>query len=206
MSAISDGLQFGAAAIVVLGAGGTAYSYGVRRWRQTVGRRRAQAAILLAVLHQRRVNPRGFNKFSGFKPGVIRSHSRRASAPRSAGGSGEPRSKLGVGTSRPPLSRPGLMPVSSFSAAGARCRSSRALSLPRQKARGGRGVRQGSDKRGWPLGRDIFLPLRLSPRTRRGTVHNPGPLRINELHAVSSVMAKREVKLAYARGSRGVLS
>jgi hypothetical protein len=45
-----------------------------------------------------------------------------------------------------------------------------------------------------------------SARTRRGTVHNPGPLRINELHAVSSVMAKRAVKLAYARGSRGVLS
>jgi hypothetical protein len=46
MSAISDGLQFGAAAVAVLGAGGTARSYGVRRWRQTVRRRRAQAAIL----------------------------------------------------------------------------------------------------------------------------------------------------------------
>lgn len=46
MSAISDGLQFGAAAVAVLGAGGGAYKYGVRRWRQTVGRRRTQAAIL----------------------------------------------------------------------------------------------------------------------------------------------------------------
>ena len=46
MSAISDGLQFGAATVAVLGAGGTAYKYGVRRWRQTIGRRRAQSAIL----------------------------------------------------------------------------------------------------------------------------------------------------------------
>jgi hypothetical protein len=46
MSAISDGLQFGAAAVAVLGAGGTTYKYGVRRWKQTVGRRRAQTAIL----------------------------------------------------------------------------------------------------------------------------------------------------------------
>ena len=149
MSAISDGLQFGAAAIVMLGAGGTAYSYGVRRWRQTVGRRRAQAAILLAVLHQRRVNPRGFNKFSGFKPGVIRSHSRRASAPRSAGGSGQPRSKLGGGlTSRPPLSRPGLTPLSSFNFAGRGVGvAMHGVSRGRRHA-GGRGVRQGSDERG----------------------------------------------------------
>lgn len=46
MSAISDGLQFGAAAVAVIGAGGTAYKYGVRRWRQTVGRRHTQTAIL----------------------------------------------------------------------------------------------------------------------------------------------------------------
>lgn len=46
MSAISDGLQFGAAAVAVLGAGGGAYKYGVRRWKQTIGRRRTQTAIL----------------------------------------------------------------------------------------------------------------------------------------------------------------
>jgi hypothetical protein len=46
MSAIADGLQFGASAVAVIGAGGAAGAYGVRRWKQTVGRRRAQSAIL----------------------------------------------------------------------------------------------------------------------------------------------------------------
>src|SRR5262249_13385327 len=50
---------------------------------------------------------------------------------------------------------------------------------------------KGTGKRDGRLGGDIFLPLRPFARTRRATVHNPGPLRINELHAVSSVMAEK---------------
>jgi len=46
MSAISDGLQFGAAAVAVIGASVTAAAYTRRRWKHTVGRRHTQTAIL----------------------------------------------------------------------------------------------------------------------------------------------------------------
>jgi hypothetical protein len=46
MSAISDGLQFGAAAVAVIGASVTAEAYTRRRWKHTVGRRHTQTAIL----------------------------------------------------------------------------------------------------------------------------------------------------------------
>lgn len=46
MSAILAGVQFGAATVAVVGGAAAAYRFGARRWRQTIGRRRAQAEIL----------------------------------------------------------------------------------------------------------------------------------------------------------------
>ena len=91
----------------------------------------------------------------------MRSHSARASASSQSGASGATRSKLGFGlTSRPPESRPDSVEQFQLSR-GAVSEQPCTESPTAEGTLAGAACAKVATKRGWPLGRDIFLPLRL---------------------------------------------